>query len=344
MYKKIIRPLLFSFDPERIHHFTFACIKYLHLIPGIGWIIKKTFQLEHPKLQQEVFGLKFTNPIGLAAGFDKDAKLYNELANFGFGFIEIGTLTPKGQKGNEKPRLFRIPQDESLINRMGFNNEGVYAAVERLKKRKTKVIIGGNIGKNTGVDANLTDDNYLEVFTTLFDYVDYFVVNVSCPNVGNLTALQEKEPLMRLMEKISKANQKQSKPKPLLLKIAPDLSEMELDDVIDIIKKLKLSGVVAANTSVNRTNLRTSTQELNEIGYPGGLSGKALKDRSTATIAYLYRHLGDAYPIIGVGGIFTPEDAIEKINAGAKLIQVYTGFIYEGPAMVKKINQALIKI
>ena len=343
LYKKIIRPIFFSFDPETIHHFVFNFLKVLSKIPGVSSIIKLIYKISDKQLETEVFGLKFPNPVGLAAGFDKDAKLFDELGNFGFGFIEIGTLTPQGQPGNTKPRLFRIPEDNALINRMGFNNEGVEAAVERLKHRKTNIIIGGNIGKNTGTDSIKTDEDYIQVFNTLFDYVDYFVVNVSCPNVGNLTKLQEKEPLMDLMQKISELNNAKSKPKPLLLKIAPDLSEKELDDVIDIIKKLNLDGVVAANTSVNREGLKTAKSKLEQIGWPGGLSGQPVGERSTKTIKYLYDNLGDKYPIIGVGGIHSEEDALEKIKAGAKLLQLYTGFIYEGPSLVRRINKALLK-
>lgn len=342
-YKSIIKPIFFSQDPEEVHYKVFSAIKKSAKIPGVSGIVRSMFSVKSPKLEREVFSLKFPNPVGLAAGFDKDAKLFNELADYGFGFVEIGTLTPKGQAGNAKPRLFRLPEDEALINRMGFNNEGVDSAVERLKNRRANIIVGGNIGKNTGVAPEETDDNYIEVFNALFDYVDYFVVNVSCPNVGNLTKLQEKEPLLNLMRKISDINQSKPKPKPLLLKIAPDLSEPELDDVIDIIKTLKLDGVVAANTSVNREGLKASQEKLEEIGWPGGLSGKPVKDRSTNVIKYLYKNLGDDYPIIGVGGIHSEADAIEKLNSGAKLVQVYTGFIYEGPGLVKRINKALLK-
>ena len=343
IYTTIIKPFLFSQDPEKVHHKVFNMVKTLSKIPGFSAINRSVFKLNNKQLEREVFGLKFPNPVGLAAGFDKDAILFNELADFGFGFIEIGTLTPKGQPGNAKPRLFRLPEDNALINRMGFNNQGVEAAVERLKNKKSDIIIGGNIGKNTTTESSKTDEDYIQVFEALFDYVDYFVVNVSCPNVGNLTRLQEKEPLMQLMQKISLINKKKSSPKPLLLKIAPDLSEQELDDVIDIIKTLKLDGVVAANTSVNRDGLKTKEETLNEIGWPGGLSGKPLTERSTKVIQYLYKQLGDDYPIIGVGGIHSEKDALEKINAGARLIQVYTGFIYEGPGLIKRINKAIIQ-
>lgn len=341
LYSRIIKPVFFNFSPEKIHHFAFAMIKFLNNIPVIKQVIRAIFVVKSTSLQREVFGLKFDNPVGLAAGFDKDAKLFNELADYGFGFVEIGTLTPKGQAGNPQPRLFRLPEDQALINRMGFNNEGVEAAVERLKKRSTKIIIGGNLGKNKTTSNEDADSDYLKVFNQLFNYVDYFVVNVSCPNMGNLTELQEKEPLKRLLKKVMSANAANPNPKPVLLKIAPDLSEPELDDVVEIVKDLKLSGVVAANTSVNREGLVTSDEKLNEIGYPGGLSGVPVGEKSTAVIRYLYAQLGDEYPIIGVGGIHSEKEALEKIEAGAKLVQIYTGFIYEGPGLVKRINKAL---
>jgi len=343
VYSSIIRPIFFKLSPEKIHHLAFSAIKVLNNTPVVKQVIRSMFIVNSPKLERELFGLKFSNPVGLAAGFDKDAKLYNELADYGFGFIEIGTLTPKGQPGNPQPRLFRLPEDTALINRMGFNNQGVDAAVERLKNRKTKIIIGGNLGKNKSTSNEDADNDYLIVFNKLFDYVDYFVVNVSCPNMGNLTELQEKEPLKRLLKKVMDENAKRSSPKPVLLKIAPDLSEIELDDVIEIIKELKLSGVVAANTSTNREGLKESKERLESIGYPGGLSGAPVKDRSTKVIKYLYSKLGDDYPIIGVGGIHTAQDAKEKLAAGAKLVQVYTGFVYEGPSLVKSINEELLK-
>lgn len=342
MYKWLIKPIFFRFSPERIHHIVFSTLKFLHRVPFFGAIMRGIYKIEDKGLEREVFGLKFPNPVGLAAGFDKDAKLFNELSNFGFGFIEIGTLTPLGQKGNPQPRLFRLPEDEGLINRMGFNNEGVEAAVQRLKKRTTKIIIGGNLGKNKTTGNEHADDDYLKVFETLYAYVDYFVVNVSCPNMGNLTELQEKEPLKRLLGKVMAANKEKGGKKPVLLKIAPDLSEVELDDVVEIVKELGLAGIVACNTSTNRSGLKTAQQKLDAIGYPGGLSGVPVKNRSTAVIKYLYQKLGDQYPIIGVGGIHSAQDAKEKLEAGAKLVQIYTGFVYEGPGLVKKINKSLL--
>lgn len=341
MYKSILRPILFLFDPEIIHHFTFRFLKIFFKIPGIKKVVSKYFTVSQPSLNRTLFGIDFPNPVGLAAGFDKDAKLIDELACFGFGFIEIGTLTPKPQLGNDKPRLFRLPADRGLINRMGFNNGGVDAAVERLKKRKSKVIVGGNIGKNKNTINENAFDDYAYCFEALHPFVDYFVINVSSPNTPGLRALQEKEPLRKLLSGIKSMSLSKEKPKPILLKISPDLTQEQLDDVIEILVETKTDGVIATNTTIGRENLLTEKNKLTEIGN-GGLSGKPLAERATEVIRYLRSKLGKNYPIIGVGGIMSPEDAIEKINAGADLIQVYTGFIYEGPGIVREINQQLI--
>lgn len=337
MYKSIIRPVLFNFDPEDIHHVTFSAIKLLYKFPFTKSIARSKFVLEHEGLEREVFGLKFKNPVGLAAGFDKNAVLFDELSNYGFGFVEIGTVTPKAQSGNEKKRLFRLKKDQGIINRMGFNNEGVDAVVERLKHRKTDVIIGGNIGKNKVTANENAIDDYLICFEKLFDYVDYFVVNVSSPNTPNLRALQDKKPLTELLNTLQEANTKKKAPKPILLKIAPDLSDDQLLDIIDIVKATGIAGVIATNTTISRDNLLSETKK-----EQGGLSGKPLTKRSTEVIRFLAERSNKAFPIIGVGGIHSPEDAIEKIEAGADLIQLYTGFIYEGPSLVKKINKALL--
>ena len=342
MYKSLIRPLLFTKNPEDAHYFTFDWIKRLFKIPGVSTIANGLYHFKNDKLKTEAFGLTFDNPVGLAAGFDKDAKLYNELAAFGFGFIEIGTITPNGQPGNEKPRLFRLPEDQSLINRMGFNNEGLEGAIERLKSRKTKVLIGGNIGKNKVTPNAEAVNDYLTTFHGLFPYVDYFVVNVSSPNTPNLRALQEKEPLTALLNTLQTENDKKQKQKPILLKIAPDLTNEQLDDIIDIVKGTNIDGVIATNTTISREGLQTSQDRIKEIGA-GGLSGKALRVRSTEVIRYLAEKSENAFDIIGVGGINTSKDAIEKLEAGATLVQVYSGFIYEGPAMVKKINQGILR-
>ena len=335
MYRLVIKPILFLFDPEWVHYFVFGIIRKIHWIPGIGAVLRVYFSVSNPVLEREVFGLRFKNPIGLAAGFDKDAKLYKELANFGFGFIEIGTLTPKPQDGNPKKRLFRLLEDQALINRMGFNNEGVAAAVNRLKKNKN-VLIGGNIGKNK-ITANETAvEDYQLCFNALFDYVDYFVVNVSSPNTPNLRELQDRKPLTQLLVSLQENNNARPQRKPLLLKIAPDLNDAQLEDIVQIVADTRIDGVIATNTTLNREGL----QSQNKL-ETGGLSGKPLADRSTEVIRFLATKSKNAFPIIGVGGIHTPEDALEKLKAGASLIQLYTGFVYEGPAVVRKMNRYL---
>lgn len=342
MYKSIIRPLFFLFDPEKIHHFTFSFIKISFKLPLISTLVRKLFVVENPKLERKLFGLTFKNPVGLAAGFDKNAVLYNELADFGFGFVEIGTVTPNSQSGNPKKRLFRLKKDEGIINRMGFNNNGVDEAVKQLKKNKGKVIIGGNIGKNTATSPEHYTDDYIKCFKVLHEYVDYFVLNVSCPNVGSHAKLTDKDYLVELITTIQKEDSKFKKQKPILLKIAPDLNTIQLDEVIEIINKTKIEGVIATNTSVSREGLKASEEVLNTIGY-GGLSGKPIKDKSTEVIRYLADKSNKAFAIIGVGGIHSAEDAVEKLNAGADLVQIYTGFIYEGPSLVRKINKVILE-
>lgn len=336
MYKQLIRPLLFKYDPEEVHYFTFSMIRKLSKIPGFNFIIKSIYEVKDSRLEREVFGLKFKNPVGLAAGFDKDAKLYQELSNFGFGFIEIGTLTPEGQEGNTKKRLFRLKEDEAIINRMGFNNGGVLEAVERLKKN-TNVLIGGNIGKNKLTSNENAVTDYEICFETLYDYVDYFVVNVSSPNTPNLRALQDKEPLQHLLQTLQNKNSLKAKPKPILLKIAPDLTDEQLLDIIDIVNVTKIAGVIATNTTLSREGLQSENKS-----EMGGLSGKPLTKRSTEVIRFLAQKSDGSFPIIGVGGIHSAEEAIEKLDAGASLIQLYTGFIYEGPALIKAINKKLL--
>lgn len=337
MYKLLIRPIFFCFDPEKVHYFTFAFIKFISKIPGFSAIFRMLYCVEDPRLEREVFGLKFKNPVGLAAGFDKEARLYKEFSNFGFGFIEIGTLTPKGQEGNPKKRIFRLISDQAIINRMGFNNGGVLDAVERLKSN-TNVLIGGNIGKNKLTPNEEATSDYEICFDALFDYVDYFVVNVSSPNTPNLRALQDKEPLTQLLQTLQNKNSAKVNPKPILLKIAPDLTEEQLVDIIDIMAVTKIAGLIATNTTLSREGLVSEAK--NETG---GLSGKPLTKRSTEVIRFLAEKSNRAFPIIGVGGIHSAEDAIEKLEAGASLIQLYTGFIYEGPALVKAINKAILK-
>lgn len=300
-------------------------------------MLRSLFVIEDKRLEREVFGLKFKNPVGLAAGFDKDAKLYKELSNLGFGFIEIGTVTPKPQPGNPQKRMFRLKEDEALINRMGFNNKGAWEAAKRLRKNKN-VLIGGNIGKNKTTPNEDAIHDYEICFDALYSVVDYFVVNVSSPNTPNLRELQDKEPLTKLLQALQDKNNSKPQSRPILLKIAPDLTDEQLLDIIEIIKETKIVGVIATNTTISRENLTSENQKEN-----GGLSGKPLTKRSTEVIKFLSEKSQNAFPIIGVGGIHSPEEAIEKLNAGASLIQIYTGFIYEGPGFVKRINKAILK-
>ncbi|MCU0420337.1 MAG: quinone-dependent dihydroorotate dehydrogenase [Cyclobacteriaceae bacterium] len=341
MYQSFIRPLLFGVDPEKIHHATFRLLQVLQHVPGALAVIRKRYAVGHPALQRTVFGITFPNPVGLAAGFDKDAKAIDALAAFGFGFIEIGTLTPKPQPGNDKPRLFRLTADRALINRMGFNNEGVEAAVARLRGRKSPVIVGGNIGKNKTTPNEKAFEDYNFCFEALYPQVDYFVVNVSSPNTPGLRELQEKEPLKNLLAHVKSLSENKPKAKPILLKIAPDLTTSQLDDIVEILKTTKTDGVIATNTTISRNGLTTPAARVDALGN-GGLSGAPLSDQSNEVIRYLRARLGPGYPIIGVGGIMSATDALEKIKAGADLIQLYTGFVYEGPGFVKEINRALI--
>ncbi len=336
MYTFFIRPLLFCFDPEKVHHFTFSMIRSLSKLPGMSFLFRKMYLVEDNRLERQLFGLTFKNPVGLAAGFDKDAKLYNELSNFGFGFIEIGTLTPKPQDGNPKKRLFRLKADKAIINRMGFNNGGVLEAVERLKNNKG-VLIGGNIGKNKVTTNEEAVEDYKICFNALYDYVDYFVVNVSSPNTPNLRALQDKEPLTKLLNDLQIENRNKTARKPILLKIAPDLTNEQLLDIIAIVSDTQIDGVIATNTTISREGLQD--QNKSEVG---GLSGQPLTQRSTEVIRFLAEKSNKAFPIIGVGGIHSAKDALAKLDAGADLVQLYTGFIYEGPKLIKDINKALL--
>lgn len=341
MYRLLIRPILFLLPPEKAHHFTLFILKIFLFIPFVRQMVKQVFLIKNPKLKRSVLGLEFENPVGLAAGFDKDGKHYRAMECLGFGFIEIGTVTPKAQAGNPQPRMFRLSKDEGLINRMGFNNEGVEAMTARLKNRPKSLIIGGNIGKNKNTPNENAVDDYVFCFETLFQYVDYFVVNVSSPNTPGLRDLQDKEPLTKLLSKLQELNHEKPAPKPILLKIAPDLSDSQLEDIVEIVGVTKIDGVIATNTTISRDGLSETKDNLQKIGE-GGLSGKPLKQRSTEVIRYLNKKTNGRMTIIGAGGISSAEDAIEKLDAGASLIQVYTGMIYEGPALVRKINKAIL--
>lgn len=342
MYKFFLKPILFQFAPERAHHITLFLLKTVLSIPILSHLFRAFYSVNHPKLHRKVFGLDFPNPVGLAAGFDKDGKYFEAMSALGFGFIEVGTVTPKPQVGNPQPRLFRLPDDEALINRMGFNNEGVEALVERLKNRKkNQLIVGGNIGKNKVTPNEEATSDYTYCFEALFPYVDYFVVNVSSPNTPNLRALQDKEPLTALLNALQVLNQAKNAPKPILLKIAPDLNDAQLDDILAIVEATKIDGIIATNTTISRADLSTSSTRIEIIGA-GGLSGQPVKNRATEVIRYLKEASNGQLTIIGVGGIQSAADALEKLEAGADLVQVYTGLIYEGPALIKSINRQLL--
>ena len=341
----LIKPILFKFDPENIHYFVTRNLKRANRFPGGAALSRAIWDIKDHRLQKEVFGLKFINPVGLAAGFDKNAEVISELANMGFGFIEVGTVTPLPQPGNPKPRMFRSPADKAIINRMGFNNLGVDVVAERIAAYRKKasasqkgLLIGGNIGKNKNTPNENAVSDYIKCFDRLFDVVDYFVVNVSSPNTPGLRALQEKEPLMDLLNTLQQRNSKNNISKPILLKIAPDLTSEQLNDIVEIVQHTKIAGVIATNTTIDKSSL--SIEKLKEEA--GGLSGAPLTKRSTEVIRYLADKSNRSFPIIGVGGIHSEEDALEKLNAGASLVQLYTGFIYEGPGLIKRINKRIL--
>jgi dihydroorotate dehydrogenase len=339
----LVKKFLFRYDPEDVHY---KVLKWLGKAYNTGLgkkYLTSNYSYNHPSLERKLFGITFKNPVGLAAGFDKDAKFIDELSCLGFGFIEIGTVTPLAQDGNEKPRLFRLPADGAIVNRMGFNNEGVDAAVERLKVReKSNIIIGGNIGKNKNTSNENAVNDYIICFKKLFAHVDYFVVNVSSPNTPGLRDLQEKEPLHHLLLTLQNINLQYPNPKPILIKIAPDLTDTQIDDVIDIVQKVNLAGIVATNTTISREGLLSNPDEVHDMGL-GGLSGKPVRKRSTEIIRYITQKTNSSIPIIAVGGIFNAQDAQEKIEAGASLVQVYTGFIYSGPGIAKGICRKLVQ-
>ncbi|MEP5612616.1 MAG: quinone-dependent dihydroorotate dehydrogenase [Cyclobacteriaceae bacterium] len=341
MKYKLFKPILFLLSPEQAHHFTTRLLRVALKIPLIKGLVNLSFNYEHPKLKKELFGLEFKNPVGLAAGFDKNAQLIDDFANLGFGFIEIGTLTPKAQPGNDQPRLFRLKSDKALINRMGFNNRGVEEAIARLKSRKSNVIVGGNIGKNKVTPNENAVTDYLKCFHALHEYVDYFVVNVSSPNTPGLRELQEKEPLKKLLRILLEERKAKGSAKSILLKIAPDLSGSQLDDILEITSELNLDGLIVSNTTIDREGLKTSNSKLESIG-PGGLSGAPVFEKSNQVLRYI-RNANSDVPIIAVGGIMSAQDALAKIEAGANLVQIYTGLIYEGPGLVKRINKALAR-
>ncbi|RSK43023.1 quinone-dependent dihydroorotate dehydrogenase [Hymenobacter perfusus] len=344
MYDSLVKPLLFRLDAEKAHHLVFDNLKRAYRLPGAAAALRGLYDFQHPNLERDVLGLRFRNPVGLAAGFDKNAELTDELGALGFGFVEIGTVTPRPQPGNPTPRLFRLPQDAALVNRMGFNNHGAEAAAARLRQRRNQhLIIGGNIGKNKDTPNELAAHDYVACVEALHEVVDYFVVNVSSPNTPGLRQLQEREPLIRLLQQVQERNQALPVPRPLLLKIAPDLTDTQLDDILLIARETNLSGLVATNTTISRAGLTTPEARVTALGA-GGLSGRPLRRRATEVIRYLSQHSRGQLPIIGVGGIHSAADAREKLEAGACLLQLYTGFIYEGPGLVRSINSEMVKL
>lgn len=339
MYKSIIRPLAFKLSPENAHKVVFSCLKIAQGL-GMGSLVKSMLHPSSLHMETEVCGLKFPNKVGIAAGLDKNAEVYKMLGNLGFGHVEIGTVTPKGQPGNPKPRSFRLPKDKALINRMGFNNHGLEAAVKMLKKRNDKVIIGGNIGKNTLTPNHEALNDYIACFKGLYDHVDYLVVNVSCPNITNLHKLQDQDALENILSTLNKIRTKKEFYKPIFLKLSPDLNTHQIDETLEVVYRCNTDGLIVSNTTVSREGLVTPEVRVKEIAN-GGLSGLPIKDRSTEMIRYIAEKTTGKLPIIGVGGVFTPQDAKDKLKAGASLVQVYTGFIYEGPALAKRINKFL---
>lgn len=344
MYKKIVRPLLFFlFSAERIHHTIVALLKVVRYIPCAKWLMRKIYTVNHPSLEREVFGMTFSNPIGLAAGFDKNAEVFDMLSTLGFGHIEVGAVTPKPQLGNPKPRLFRLPADQGLINRMGFNNLGVNNAASNLKRLPHDCVIGVNMGKNTLTPNENAPKDYLKIFRQLYDYTDYFVVNISCPNIASLGALQNSDSIMGILDGILDFRKGQNQYRPVLLKISPDLTFAQIDDVIDVMKRCNLDGIVATNTTTSRDDLiNTNRDVVTQIGN-GGLSGAPLTERAIEIVRYIKEKSSGDYPIIGVGGIMTEQQALDMLDAGASLIQIYTGFIYNGPAFASNICKELIK-
>jgi len=341
MYKRL-KPLIFLFSPEAAHEWTMRLLTLACAIPGVAWILRRHYTVTDKRLEVSIAGLTFPNPVGLAAGFDKDARWLKEMRTLGFGFVEIGTVTPIPQKGNPRPRLFRLPADRGVINRMGFNNGGMVQAAAKLRRRPEGLLVGGNIGKNKTTPNASADLDYLKSFQSLHAHVDYFVVNVSSPNTPGLRELQSKEPLTQLLQLLMNENATMPTSRPIFLKIAPDLSDSELDDIIDLVQETGIAGVIATNTTISREGLQMDEARVQEMG-PGGLSGAPVRERSTEVIRYLHTKSGGSFPIIGVGGICSGVDAQEKLDAGASLVQVYSGLIFEGPGLIRRINRHLLQ-
>ena len=341
MYKHIIKPILFTFNPETAHNLTFAGLKFLRYVPFAGSIMRSLYKRDVPTLEKEVFGIHFPNPVGLAGGLDKNGEFYNDMANFGFGFVEIGSLTPQPQDGNPKPRCFRVPKDKAIINRFGINNKGVKNAIEHLKKERPNVIVAANISKNTTSINEDAAKDYESSFALLYDFVDMFVVNISCPNVVGLTALQDMNFLSDIIDRLLNLRMYYDEYRPILLKVSPDLSHEQLDEIIEYSLRSGIDGIVAGNTTRSRDGLTSISPEKIEAIGNGGMSGAPVHKKNLELVKYVHTKSEGKLPIIGVGGIMSPEDAKEMIDAGASLVEIYSGFIYEGPALVKRILKHL---
>ena len=337
MYKHLIKPFLFCFNPETAHNIMFATLKTLRYVPFSGSIIRGIYKKETPALEKEVFGIHFPNPVGLAGGLDKNGEFYNDMANFGFGFVEIGSLTPQPQDGNPKPRCWRVPGDKAIINRFGINNKGVKNAVEHLKKVRPEVIVAANISKNTTSINEDAAKDYETSFALLYDFVDMFVINISCPNVVGLTALQDMNFLSDIIDRLLNLRMYYDEYRPILLKVSPDLSHEQLDEIIDYSLRSGIDGIVAGNTTRSRDGLTSISQEKIEAIGNGGMSGAPVHKKNVDLVKYVHTRSEGKLPIVGVGGIMSPEDAQEMIDAGASLVELYSGFIYEGPGLIKRI-------
>ncbi len=341
MYKFFIRPILFRFKPEFAHQTLFSFLKIMPFIPLLSLLLRKIYRIDNKKLHRYVMGIHFENPVGLAAGLDKNALVCDRFYDFGFSFVEIGTVTPLPQPGNPKPRLFRLVRDKAIINRMGFNNDGIETVVARLKMLNKRIIIGANIGKNTATDNKDADKDYLTCLQKVYHLVDYIAINISCPNIKNMEQLQENEHLDNILKILTQFRIQQEIYKPFALKISPDLDFAQIDNTLGLIAKYNIDGIIATNTTISRNGLKVDQNFINKTGS-GGLSGLPLRDRSTQVIRYIHEKTDGKLPIIGVGGIHSPDDAIEKLNAGAVLLQLYTGIIYQGPGLVKKVNKHIL--
>ena len=340
MYKHVLKPILFSFNPETAHNLIFKTLAFMRHVPFARQIMRSIYHKDSPSLEKEVFGIKFPNPVGLAGGLDKNGEFYNDMANFGFGFVEIGSLTPQPQDGNAKPRCFRVPQDKAIINRFGINNKGVKNAVEHLKKERPNVIVAANISKNsTSINEDAAKD-YESAFALLYDFVDMFVVNVSCPNVVGLTSLQDISFLSEIVDRLLNLRMYYDNYRPILLKVSPDLSKEQLDDIVDYCLRSGIDGIVAGNTTRSRDGLTISKEEIEKIGN-GGMSGAPVHKKNLELVRYIHSKTEGKLPIIGVGGIMSEENAKAMIDAGASLVEIYSGFIYEGPALIKRIIKYL---